>query len=197
MDFWKSVSPSLPREELSSEAQHLPGTRGGGAPPLQLASRVPGPVVMEKERGSQWTCARDPPRKQTEPSEGSLGRIRKGGLYTVVGCEAAGTSGSWEPQPPRRRGGERQRHGAAGRRAAGPASILVLPLCSLTCWCSHREPNGDPGVGGCCHMALPCGVPCGLGSGLQTAECVLLGLGGFLGGFGLDPTASGDLLRRS
>lgn len=73
MDFWKAVSPSLPREELTSEAQHLPGTQGG--PPHQLACRVSGPVIMAKERGSQWTCAQDPRRKQTEPSEGSLGRV--------------------------------------------------------------------------------------------------------------------------
>lgn len=88
--FGKVVSPSSPCEELASEARRLPGTRGGGGPPHRLARRVRGPVVMEKERGSQWACARDPPRKQTEPSEGRWGGARKGGLNTVVGCEQLG-----------------------------------------------------------------------------------------------------------
>lgn len=146
MDFWKAVSPSLPREELTSEAQHLPGTRGGGALPLQLASRVPGPVVMEEERGCKWTCARDPPRKQTEPSEGSLGRIRKRGLYTVVGCEAAGTSGSWEPQPPRRRGGA-GRGSVTGPQGAGQRGLR--PSWSSL---SARSPAGAP-------IVSPMGTP--------------------------------------
>lgn len=159
--------PSSPCEELASEARRLPGTRGGGGPPHRLARRVPGPVVMEKERGSQWACARDPPRKQTEPSEGRWGGARKGGLNTVVGCEQLGptaagslsrlgagagrgsvTGPAWgcgqEPCEGFFPQGGGARGGARGL-AAGPGRRSRSSLCSLPCWCSHREPHRRPG----------------------------------------------------
>lgn len=160
---WKAVSPSSPCEELASEARRLPGTRGGGGPPHRLARRVPGPVVMEKERGSQWACARDPPRKQTEPSEGCWGGARKGGLNTVVGCEQLGPTAAGSLSRPGAGAGRGSVTGPAwgcgqepcegffpqgggargGARGAGRRSRSSL--CSLTCWCSHREPHRRPG----------------------------------------------------
>lgn len=159
--------PSSPCEELASEARRLPGTRGGGGPPHRLARRVPGPVVMEKERGSQWACARDPPRKQTEPSEGCWGGAQKGvstWLWAVsswdlqqLGASAARAQGPGEAASRGPRGAvARSRARASSRRAAGrgaergaqaagPGRRSRSSLCSLTCWCSHREPHRRPG----------------------------------------------------
>lgn len=157
--------PSSPCEELASEARRLPGTRGGGGPPHRLARRVPGPVVMEKERGSQWACARDPPRKQTEPSEGCWGGAQKGGLNTVVGCEQLGPTAAGSLSRPGAGAGRGSVTGPAwgcgqepcegffpqgggaerGAQAVGPGRRSHSSLCSLTCWCSHREPHRRPG----------------------------------------------------
>lgn len=200
--------PSSPCEELASEARRLPGTRGGGGPPHQLARRVPGPVVMEKERGSQWACARDPPRKQTEPSEGCWGGAQKGGLNTVVGCEQLGptaagslsrlgagarrgsvTGPAWgcgqEPCEGFFPQGGGARGGARGAGRGAWPSVSVLPLLAHLLVLPSRAPQ-EARVGGCCHTLCHAGQ----GAGLQSAEHVLPGLG-------LDPMASGDLRRRS
>lgn len=206
--FGKVVSPSSPCEELASEARRLPGTRGGGGPPHRLARRVPGPVVMEKERGSQWACARDPPRKQTEPSEGRWGGARKGGLNTVVGCEQLGPTAAGSLSRPGAGAGRGSVTGPAwgcgqepcegffpqgggargGARGAGRGawpSVSVLPLLAHLLVLPSRAPQ-EARVGGCCHTLRHAGR----GAGLQSAEHVLLGLSP-------DPMASGDLRRRS
>lgn len=200
--------PSSPCEELASEARRLPGTRGGGGPPHRLARRVRGPVVMEKERGSQWACARDPPRKQTEPSEGRWGGARKGGLNTVVGCEQLGPTAAGSLSRPGAGAGRGSVTGPAwgcgqepcegffpqgggargGARGAGRGawpSVSVLPLLTHLLVLPSRAPQ-EARVGGCCHTLRHAGR----GAGLQSAEHVLPGLG-------LDPMASGDLRQRS
>lgn len=195
--------PSSPCEELASEARRLPGTRGGGGPPHRLARRVPGPVVMEKERGSQWACARDPPRKQTEPSEGRWGGARKGGLNTVVGCEQLGPTAAGSLSRPGAGAGRGSVTGPAwgcgqepcegffpqGGGARGGARGLAVGLGPP----SARSPAGAPiasPTGGQGGWLLSHAPPRGPGRGLQSAEHVLPGLG-------LDPMASGDLRQRS